>query len=557
MHLADIVKRLDAGTPGRISSVYNNEWRVRTGPEIADDVRGFARTLEALGVVAGMRIDIAAVNSYEWVVADLALMELGCVSLAIPESMDENLEPIAERFGLALVIVDGMGSMESEPSWMVRIRGGGASQAAKATRVGAVRLPVPEARETPSLVFSSGSSGRLKCLRISRAGIENVVRRFVAAYGLCAGDAALVFLPLSNVQQRVIVYGALWFGLEAVVVSPAALFRALRDRRPTVVIGPPLLFETVHARYLDAPLPRRAAAVAVAALARRLPVRGRRALLRRTFGEVHERFGGRLRLAITGMAQIRESTLEFFAMIGLPLFEAYGLTECGIVAGNRPGAARIGAVGRPFEPGAVTRAADGEILVRSETPLATGYHDEPDGADTFADGSLIRTGDMGRFDGDGYLYLYGRKKEIIVTAGGFKIHPEVVESGLNECALVDRSAAFGGEPAADLTAVVTVRRMVSDEDIRTLEEHARRIGSRLPHGVRLRTVVVSEVAFSVDAGTLTRNLKLDRARIYREYRDRLAGMTGVVVVRSSNPGLVDPAPGTGPISDQPAPGCPM
>jgi long-subunit acyl-CoA synthetase (AMP-forming) len=538
LHLAELVKRLDTRSLASISYLSNNKWCVRIGAEIAADVWCIRDALRGIGVGPGMRIGIAAANSYEWIVADLALLELRCVSVAVPESMADDLEPLADRFGLALILVDGSAPAARKRPWIVRLRDLVGELAAKSIRPGAVILPEQQVFETPALVFSSGSSGRLKCLCISRAGIENVVRRFVDAYELRDDDAALVFLPLSNIQQRVIVYGALWFGLEAVLVSPAALFGALRDRRPTVVIAPPLLFETIHARYQELPLPKRVAAMAAVGIARRLPARARRALLRRVFRAVHEWFGGRLRLAITGMAQIRVSTLRFFRAIDIPLYEAYGLTECGIVAGNRPGAERMGAVGRPFEPGAVTTAPDGEILVRTNAPLATGYYDEADGGDTFGARSLIRTGDIGRFDAQGYLYISGRKKEIIVTAGGFKIHPEVVESGINECPVVDRSAVFGGEPAADLTAVVTVRRTTSDEDIRCIEKHLRTINDRLPHGVRVRAVVVSEVAFSIDAGTLTRNLKISRAGIYQEYRDRLTGRNGMVVVKPTHLGTV-------------------
>ena len=186
----------------------------------------------------------------------------------------------------------------------------------------------------------------------------------------------------------------------------------------------------------------------------------RRALARRAFGEFYQQFGGQMRLLITGMAPIKRSVARFFGLMQLPLSESYGLVETGSLTYRPPGSRKYGSVGKPVRGVAIELADDGEVIVCRDTFLTRRYFQCSEGENerTFIGSDCVATGDVGRFDADGYLYLMGRKKEVIVTPGGYKIHPEGSYRGRIEMASrpdvaqsVILSAARG---AAHLVAVV-------------------------------------------------------------------------------------------------------
>ena len=142
-----------------------------------------------------------------------------------------------------------------------------------------------------------------------------------------------------------------------------------------------------------------------------------------------------MRFMVTGMAPIKRATLELFQLMQLPLFETYGMTEFGGIALNIPGANKVGSVGRPLPGVRVELAPDGEVIAVREHRIASGYCECAAGEEeqTFIGPDRVATGDVGRFDADGYLYLVGRKREMIITAGGTKIHPEIPEAEIDAC----------------------------------------------------------------------------------------------------------------------------
>ena len=226
------------------------------------------------------------------------------------------------------------------------------------------------------------------------------------------------------------------------------------------MIAPPTLFEAFETRFSNLPWWKRIAARVLGELARRAPFAGVRArFARAVFADAYGALGGRMRVMITGMAPIKRSTLELFALMQLPLYETYGLSECGSISLNVPSAHRIGSVGRLLPGVEVTLAGDGEIIVRREHATTRGYFACAEGEHerTFLGENRVATGDIGRFDEDGYLYLVGRKKEIIITRGGEKIHPEAVEAEIDACPDVAKSVVLGGGDLATLVAVVFPR----------------------------------------------------------------------------------------------------
>src|ERR1051326_4759824 len=162
------------------------------------------------------------------------------------------------------------------------------------------------------------------------------------------------------------------------------------------------------------------------------------------FKEVFETLGSKMRFMVTGMAGTKRSTLELFQLMHLPLYETYGMTEFGGIALNIPGASKLGSVGRLLPGVEAELASDGEVIAIRQYRIASTYFECADGEaeGIFIAPDRVATGDIGRFDDDGFLYLIGRKKEMIVTSGGVKIHPEIPEADIDACPEVARSVVF-------------------------------------------------------------------------------------------------------------------
>lgn len=520
MDLTLMVGRLPSSTS---QILYYDGPRVvqKDARELHADVGAMVLRLRACGVVPGMRVGLLASNGYGWIVSCAALLELRCQLVALPEEFrDEAAEALGDRYQLGLLIVSAKDgwyeataggwvlSCDAEDPPGIRARGAEACD------------PAPDFEEN-ALVFSSGTSGKLKCMITSRRGTEEMIECFHRHYRYRTDDRLIVFLPLSNYQQQMMAFAALWYGFALIVVEPRRLFQALRELGPTQIIAPPMFYEAIATRFHDLPRGKRILVDALGRAAGLLPFpRLRDRVVRACFGPVHASLGGRVRLMLTGMAPIRSTTLKTLTRLGLPLYEVYGVTECGIVTLNTPGANRPGSVGRPVEAGCVELAEDGEIIVRKRSPLTRGYLGGfGDDGTTYLDGDRVATGDIGRFDRDGYLYITGRKKEIIVTSGGQKIHPETVESQINECPAVAHSVVFGAD-LPDLVAVVSLR---PDTGGNSREEVRRFLGqlgmrARGRGACRVGKVLYTETAFTRDNGLLTRNLKLDRKAILRHFQ---------------------------------------
>jgi long-subunit acyl-CoA synthetase (AMP-forming) len=529
MDLRNLPDRLTE-LPGRgISYWTNNRVTQRPYTLVSEDVARFEARLKAVGMEASWRVGLLAETCYEWVVAELALLRLGCPSVCFPpdEFSQTPLDALGDRYGLDLLCLSARERARRQEvrDWILVLDApAGETLARRPTSGGG---PVPSALDPDvfTLVFSSGTSGKLKCLMISQRGTEHLIAGFGKLYAFQPDDSILVFLPLSIFQQRWMVYTALWYGFDILLADPLRLFHALREMRPTLLGAPPLFYQTIENRFRTLPPRKRLLLSAAAWLVSWLPVPGLRATLRRRiFAPFHQALGGRVRLMLTGAAPTPRSTLRFFAQADLPLFEAYGLTETGYVTMNLPGRNRPGAVGRPLAEGGVTFAADGEIIVHSEYPLSRGYlfGDEQEQRATFLDSHRVATGDLGWFDRDGYLYLTGRKQDIIVTPGGYKLHPQSLEQEIEATHGVARSVVLLSQ--ASLMAVVSLH---PQEDTPLTRQRVQStvdaLNGKLPPPSRIASVVFTKTAFSVENRMLNRNLKLNRHEVARVFQETAGG----------------------------------
>jgi long-chain acyl-CoA synthetase len=506
----------------------------RTHETVYADVMAARTRLEAWGVRAGMRVGIWAPNCYEWIIYDVALLELRALSVAFTDDFASmSAGELMEKYSLSLLLLPASDRARKSGEHA----GAVALLDAENQGIRAIERPLTQTDpefENTGLVFSSGSSGRLKGLSLNRQGIEASVDAFTQAANPRHDDCLLLFLPISNFQQRLMYYSALWYGFDLIVTDPNRLFRALKDLHPTILIAPPMLYEAIETRVSNLPAWKQRAARALGALVRAL-LPGqmlRQKVARKIFKEVYEALGGKMRFMVTGMAPTKRSTLDLFQLMQLPLFETYGMTEFGGIALNIPGANRVGSVGRLLPGVRVELAPDGEVIAVREHRIASTYFECAAGEaeQTFIGPERVATGDIGRFDEDGYLYLIGRKKEMIITAGGNKIHPEIPETEIDACPDVARSVVFAEADSSALVAVVLPRNPNDQAAKKRIQLFVDEISERKP-SIAIGRVVFSDLAFSRENGFLRPNLKLDRKKIAQHFLG--AGAESGVLARSA------------------------
>lgn len=484
--VSELASYLLATPSARIVFVDAGQRIETTYAELHELVLQKGRELTRLEVRSGDRVGLIGPNSLTWMAWDLALISAGAIGLVFAdEHAREAPAVLCERYGCGqLLAVDG--------------------DRTEIFSAGDMRRNGPRADETDvvTLVFSSGTTGRMKGLRISRSGLEHILDQFIVAYRLSASDRYYSFLPFSYFQQRALYYAALAVGADIVVVSPTEFLQHFVTERPTYCVNPPVFYEAIHTHY------------------RALQRLGRAVSLQ-------DLLGGNIRWMITAMAPIRREVLDFFWSQGVFLYETYGVTETGIVAWNTLDDYKVGTVGKPASDGDIVLGDECEVLIRRELPLALGYFDVPveDEREVFRPDGTIATGDTGEMDADGYLTLMGRIKNAIVTPQGKKFHPEQLEAALEREFTTHLPVVIGGADVCDNTLLLAPR--ISERSAAPsasmVASAVHRLNASLDSYQRIRAAFAFSEPFSLTNGCVTRNLKLDRRGIERAFLEgRLA-----------------------------------
>jgi long-chain acyl-CoA synthetase len=481
------------------------------------DVMRTREQLRNWGVTAGTRVGIYAPNSYQWLVHDLALIELRAISVPFTDDFAGRInQELLDTYNIALLLISQKDAKLFAPR-PVHV----AFLDADNHNVRALeRAPSGDADEADqhSLVFSSGSAGGLKGLVISRKGVEATVPPVIEAIDMTAQDRLMLFLPLSNFQQRNMCYSALWYDFDVIITDYTQLFAAMPALNPTVLIAPPVLYQMMFTEYEKNPGWKKALWSALGSVLSLLPSPLRQGLGRVLFRDFYKQFGSRIRVLVTGMAPIRRNMGRFFEKLQLPLCESYGMVEAGSIT-YRPASSReYGSVGKLLKGISVSFEPDGEIIVNRDTPMTLRYFQCAEGENerTFLGPGRVATGDMGKFDADGNLYLLGRKKELLITPGGLKVHPETIEQELNNSPDVAHSVICLKPHATHLSCVVDLVPPGGAEARVRVTKFANNLPSA-KKAAQFVEVVFADEPFTRDNGMLRPNLKIDRKAIAAHY----------------------------------------
>jgi long-chain acyl-CoA synthetase len=455
-----------------------------------DRIRDLALGLTAIGVSRGDRVVIMSESRPEWLLADLAILSLGAVTVPVYSTLTagqacyivrdsgarvafvstgeqlEKLQRVRHELPMLEALVPFEAVAAQSPSILSLAEVEQRGHARMVGEWGVAREFRDQARtvkpaDLATIIYTSGTTGEPKGVRLSHA---NLVSNLVAGHAVVPvhhDDVSLSFLPLSHSFERLVSYVYLAHGVTVVFAeSMETIGRDMTIVRPTVMTGVPRVYEKFQARILEKghglPQPRRTLfhwGLKVAAARGRAVAQGQRiggvlalesAVAERiVFSKIRDGVGGRLRVLVSGSAPLPLSVAEFFTGIGLPITEGYGLTETSpVVSANPLDAPRLGTVGKAIEGVEVRIATDGEILVRGPNVMQ-GYHNLPEDTAAVLRDGWFHTGDIGTLDADGYLTITDRKKDLLVTSGGKKVAPQPIEATLKRSPLVAEAVLLG------------------------------------------------------------------------------------------------------------------
>ena len=391
--------------------------------------------------------------------------------------------------------------------------------------------------EDPAILYlTSGATGEPKMGLVSHAALTSNIDMGPQVLPLSHTDSTIAFLPSAHIAQRVVIeFLPIRFGMPVwFSAGIAKLPHEMKSIRPTFLLAPPRVWERIFAS-VNAELKKKSAAarkmfhgaVGLGAEVSRLREEGKpvpKAMLallkiadRLVFSKIRARLGGRIRVAASGAAPLGKELARFYAAIGMPLIEGYGLTEGGVVCFNPTDRPKSGSIGVRM-PGVELRLAeDGELLVKSPA-LFSGYYDDPVATAAVLRDGWLYTGDVAEIDLDGYVYITGRKKELIVSSNGKKIYPARIELLFKAEPIINQVVLIG-DRLPYVTALVTVN---ADEGPSSAEAEVKkavaRVNRLLAPFEQIRKFRIIERDFSIETGELTPTMKVRRNRVIENHR---------------------------------------
>jgi long-chain acyl-CoA synthetase len=571
-----------ADRPAQMSKRHG-AWTTLTWREVGEAVRELALGLLALGRQPGDTIALLSTSRAEWVQADFAIFGAGCITVPVyPTYPPDLIAYVINDSGARTIIVEDPGQLakvlearEKTPGLqqIVVMTGYEATQPPKMVmtwemlrRLGRdnvsqhaatleQRLAATKPDDLASIVYTSGTTGPPKGVMQTHGNHLAAQRNSESAAPCEEGWVHLLFLPLAHSFARLESFLGVYRGLcTAFAENLDKVGDNLKEVRPHFICSVPRVFEKVYAKILsgvEAGSPAKKKifywAIGVGREVSRHQQRGqplptglrlKRAIADKlVFSKLHAALGGRLQWAISGGAPLSREIAEFFHSAGILILEGYGLTEtCPAATFNRPTRFKFGSVGQALDNVEIKIASDGEILIRGAN-VARGYLKQAEAtAEVFEPSGWFHSGDIGRLDEEGFLFITDRKKDLIVTAGGMNIAPQNIENMLKADPFISQAMVYGDRkpyPVALITlnadelgkfarehgiiatdpAVVVKHPAVIERVGRTVEEK----NSQLQSYAKIKKFTVLPVDFSQEGGELTPTLKVKRKIVSNKY----------------------------------------
>ncbi|MBY6411562.1 long-chain fatty acid--CoA ligase [Rhodococcus sp. BP-252] len=568
--MADTVFRYEKESPNLVpfQRLVNGSWVDVTAKQFAQEVAGVAKGLIASGIELGDRVAILSATRYEWVVLDYAIWTAGGCTVAIYEtSAPDQAQWILEDSSSKLLVVETPAHAEAlkevtegaaELREVLQIDAGALDElTTRGVDVSDEDLHARRGQVTASspatLIYTSGTTGRPKGVQLTHSNFYAETKAVQLALGdaMKEGRRTLMFLPMAHVFARAISFGAFE---SKTTVGHTSDISTLLDQfalfKPNFILSVPRVFEKVYnsakqkahdggkGKIFD-----KAAATAIEWSEAKdkggpgLVLNLKHALFDKlVYSKLRAALGGECDRAVSGGAALGARLGHFFRGVGIPVYEGYGLTETSAaVTVNTTKDQRVGTVGKPINGHAAKIAEDGELLVKGPVVFGGYWHNDKATAESIVDG-WFHTGDLGSIDQDGFVSITGRKKEIIVTAGGKNVAPAVLEDALRAHALISQCLVVG-DAKPFIGALITLdpealpgwkeRNSIADGiAFDELSKHADLVAEidkavadankKVSKAEQIKKYKILEVDFTVETGELTPTMKLKRNIIHQE-----------------------------------------
>ncbi len=550
-------------------------WATISSRELYQNVVGVAQALQSWGIRPGDRIAILSENRPEWAMADFASLLLGAITVPLyPTLTAEQIAYLLKDSEARVVFlsseaqlqkvlavrkqteVEHVVIMDTTPSvaeLMTPIMRKGPRDRDASFDAAANQL---KGNDVATLIYTSGTTGSPKGVLLTHGNLTSNLTCSLAGFNLKEGDISLSFLPLSHITARHVDLAVLFRGATLAYVGfVEQLTQALKEVRPTFFVGVPRVYEKVYAQVEEKAkhLPARwiypwARRVGEKHLEEILAGRTPRSLSwkaanKLVYSKIRGGMGGRVRVFISGGAPLGRDLARWYALMGIRLHEGYGLTETSpVIAVNTPGAHKLGTVGKPLSNVEVKIGEDGEILVRGPSVFKSYWKNPQETEKAFSDG-WFKTGDVGSLDGDGFLIITDRKKDLIKTSGGKFIAPQPLENALKHNALITEAIVIGDKrkfPAvlivpyfplledwaqANQIAFTGPAELVAHPKVQALYEGiVGELNRDLARFEKLKKIILLPKEFTVADGALTASMKLKRRVVEDRYREQIDAM---------------------------------
>lgn len=583
-----VVKRLGANPAQVVYAVQNTQdvdnlsWSEVTAFEFLAQVRKLAKGLIATGVKPGDLIAVMSATSYQWALIDQAIWFAGAISVPIYEtSSPSQVAHILSDSGAKTIFVAGQAPSRAVERAIEQHELTGIEQF-QLTEDGLAALveagtevsdddveaarSVPTMASTATIVYTSGTTGAPKGARISHSNLaDGAVNILPWAREIVFGrpnPKLLMFLPLAHILARAVQYFALVGGIQVAHTSDTAnVTKIMGAYQPTWLLVVPRVLEKAYNAVLaqaeDASEFRKTLltdAIAVAEQWSRARQTGQMPIGLRlkhafydrvVYAKIRQVFGGEAKAAISGASPLNEKLAHLFTGIGLEIFEGYGLTESTAPASvNVPAHVRLGSVGK-LVPGMEAKIAEsGELLLRGVV-VSPGYLSEDENAKSFDEEGWFATGDLAEIDSDGFLYITGRTKDLLVTAGGKNVSPGPLEEIISTCPIVGHAIVVGDNKpfvgvlisldaeqleqwAARRGKVgLTLEQARTDEDVLAeIQSYIDLANQSVSQAESVRKMVILPTELSQETGHVTPSEKLRREAVIKDFDEALAELYG-------------------------------
>ncbi|BCF84255.1 acyl-CoA synthetase [Rhodococcus qingshengii] len=551
-------------------------WVDVTAKEFAEQVTGVANGLIAAGVQAGDRVALLSATRYEWTLFDFAIWAAGAATVPIYDSSSQGQVSWILEDSEAVIAIVETGAHEQlfqdAPSSLKAVMQIDDGAVEKLTAQGAdvddtelkKRLAGIKADDLASLVYTSGTTGRPKgCILTHRNFLSEVRGILTASIGKVAvpGNRVLTFLPLAHVLARAVSLATFEAGASQAHWSDFATITTQFERyKPNTILGVPRVFEKVRdgaARKAESGGKIPGAIFAFAEVTAKeysqaldkggpsLILKAKHAVADKlVYSKLREALGGECWFAISGGGALTPELGHFFRGLGVPIYEGYGLTETTAAhCVNVPGAQKIGTVGQPMGGNGVRIAEDGEIELNGGVVFKGYWKNDKATEETFVNG-WMRTGDLGELDSEGYLSITGRKKDLLVTAGGKNVSPGPMEDRIRSHSIVSQAVVVG-DGKTYITALLTVDPEVfekwkaengkpsgatvaelrDDKDLRAeLQKAVDDANAAVSHAESIKKFVILDRDLTEEDGEMTATLKIKRNVVVDRFSKEIEGM---------------------------------